>query len=36
MRVFLNVLFLIAFTFDLLGRSVLHALSQREDDGLTE
>ena len=28
--------FLAAFTFDLLGRSVLHAMSQQDDDGLTE
>ncbi len=28
--------FLFAFTFDLLGRSVLHALSQRESGDLTE
>ncbi|MGI9539231.1 MAG: hypothetical protein ACR2N6_03685 [Miltoncostaeaceae bacterium] len=28
--------FLAAFTFDLLGRSVLHAMSQRDDEELTE
>lgn len=28
--------FLTAFTFDLMGRSILHAMSQRDEEGLTE
>lgn len=28
--------FLVAFTFDLMGRSILHAMGQRDDEGLTE